>query len=145
MGSWMPCVLKCLWGSPFAPSKESLPRGPKLSQKRLEASDNPIVFPSAERKAKTTSGGSSQMHCMAAALKAAGVITKRYRPGLHFACNSGTQEPDSAPRLVFLLTDPGSRNPGEPSVALPCQPPAAQLACAPLAFLLLSRARPRES
>lgn len=33
-------------------------------------------------KQKTTSGGSSQMHRVAAALKAAGAVTKQYRSGL---------------------------------------------------------------
>lgn len=35
LGSWMPPVLECLWGFPFA-SKESSPRGPTLSWKGLK-------------------------------------------------------------------------------------------------------------
>lgn len=84
----MPLFLSAFWALPFAP-RESSPRGPILSWRNIQASENPVIFPSAERKAKPTRDGSSQMHRAAAALKAAGAATKRYRPGSQLCLRLG--------------------------------------------------------
>lgn len=134
LGWWMPPVLECLWGGGFPLLQRRVHRGdPRFlgrGTRRVKTLPSSLLQ---TEKQKTTSGGSSQMHRVAAALKAAGAVTKQYRSGLlNFARDSGTSESDSAPRLVFLFTDPGSRSPRPTQCSSALATPAAgQARCLP--------------
>ena len=115
----MPMPLSVFRGLPFAP-RESSPWGPTLSRKKIQASENPVIFPSAEGKAKTTRGGSSQMHRAAAALKAAGAASKRYKPGSQLCLRLGYPRTRLGPQTgVSAHRSQLQESPSQPSAALP--------------------------